>query len=55
VEQNGTARRARAVIVEPRMRARIDRRIGGIARDERANSGARLRERYMRSSRRMRA
>jgi hypothetical protein len=33
VEEHGTARGARAVVVEARIGARIDLRIGGVARD----------------------
>ena len=55
VEEDGAALDADAVIVEARVRARVDRRIGGVASDARANSRARFLERYTRSSLRMRA
>jgi hypothetical protein len=57
VKEDRAALDARAVVVEARIGTRVDRRIGGIARDEFANLFARGFERcrgYTRSSRRMR-
>jgi hypothetical protein len=55
MEEHRSALGARAVLVEPRIGARIDRRIGGVARDVGADFVARRFVGYRRSSRRMRA
>jgi hypothetical protein len=46
VKEHGAALDLGAMIVESRIRARIDRRIGGVARDQLTDSGLRVRERY---------
>jgi hypothetical protein len=45
VEEHRGAIGCRAVIVESRIRARVDRRVRGVARDQSANAVARLGER----------
>jgi hypothetical protein len=55
VKEYRAALGARAVLVEARIRARIDGRIGGVARDQLVNAVPRILERQTRSSRRMRA
>jgi hypothetical protein len=45
VEEHGAARGAGAVMVEARIGARIDLRIGGVARDSGFDLGARVVER----------
>jgi hypothetical protein len=54
MKEHGAALDAGAMVVEARVRARIDARISGVLRDQLANRGASLLERYTRSSRRMR-
>jgi hypothetical protein len=55
VKEYGRLCGLRSVLVEPRIGAWIDRRIGGVAGNERVDFVARSSERYTKSSRRMRA